>query len=187
MYEDQFVVLDDGKHIIGIDGSDITNLIIENVENQKADKFVLSKSSFNYITTLVYDEKTGFLYSGYRDGYLRKYKIDITSKSYQRVSDFGNLGISRIYSSHRFMDFVFFGGSESEIRVLNLSTGMLFLGSLETSIDWIYSLQVYVKSDKEIYLVVSGEYPDYSGDKTDLFDLNDFLPKDPVILQKYLK
>ena len=72
-YQNQFVVLYDAKHFIGVDASDLTKLIFENIYNRKADKFELKDSSFyNYITTLVYDEDTGSLYSG--DRYSNIYK-----------------------------------------------------------------------------------------------------------------
>ena len=185
-YENQFVVLNDAKHVIGVDARDASNLILENIENRKADKFGWRDSFNNMITTLVYDEDTGFLYSGDYNSRLYKYKVNKTSKSCERIQAYGKIGIGRISSSHIFMQFVFFGGDQSEIRVLDLSTGKLLPGYLKTSIGCAYSLQVCLKSQDEIYLVVSGKYPDYSRDKTDLFDLTDLLPKNPVILQKYL-
>ena len=87
-------------------------------------------------------------------------------------------------SSHRFLDFVFFGGIEYKIRVLDLSTGKLLPGHLETSIRVICSLQVFVKSPNEIYLAVSGLHPNYSDDKTDLFDVSGLFPNDPHIFQR---
>ena len=185
-YESQFVVLDDGKHVIGVDGRDLSKLIIENVEDGSTVEFEGSNSSYNYITTLVYDEKTGFLYSGDYFGNLRKYKIDITSKTCEKVRNYGDLGIGWITSSHRFLDLVFFGGNKRKIRVLDLSTGDLLAGSLETSIKRVYFLQVCVRSYDEIYLTVSGERPNYSKDKTDLFDVSGLLPNDPVVFQKFL-
>ena len=81
------------------------------------------------------------------------------------------------------MQFVFFGGIR-KIRVLDLSTGELLPGHIQTSIGCILSLQVCVKSPSQIYLAVSGEYPDYSQGKTDLFDLSGFLRNEPLILQR---
>ena len=112
-YENQFVVLEDAKHIIGIDASDARNLIIENIENGKADKFGWSKSFQNYITTLLYDGKTGYLYTGDNDGHLYKYKVYISSKSCKRLKAYGHLGIGEIISSYRFKIFAFF----KEMRV----------------------------------------------------------------------
>ena len=185
-YENQFVLLDDAKHVIGVDASDGSKIILENIENGKADKFEWRDSCLNYFTTLVYDENTGFLYSGYDDGQLILYKLDKTSKTCKKVNDYGKLGIGSIYSFHKFMHFVFFGGTKSSIKVLDLSTGELLPGHLETSIRWIYSLQVCVKSNNQIYLTVSGDYSDYSRDMTDLFDLTDLFEVDSVFLQKYI-
>ena len=186
-FENQFVVLDDAKHIIGIDASDPKNLILEDVENEKGDKFGWRDSSCYFITNLIYDEDTGSLYTGDDDGHLLQFKVHTANKTCERVKDFGDIGIDRIFSSHRFMHFVFFGGSNSKIKILDLSRGELLLGHVETSIKYICSLQVCMKSNKQIYLTVSGASFNYSGDKTDLFDLTDLLLNDPEILQRYLK
>ena len=133
--ENQFVVLDDAKHVIGVDANDSRNLILENIENGKADKFRWTKTSYYYyFTSLFYDEKTGFLYTGEDDGHLLQYKVDKTRKSCKKVKNYGKLEIGCIISSHRFMHFVFFGGSNSKIKVLDLSRGELLTGHLETSI-----------------------------------------------------
>lgn len=50
--------------------------------------------------------------------------------------------------------------------------GDLLPGHLQTSIEEIRSLQVCKKSQIEIFLAVSGSSPDYSDDKTDLFDVS---------------
>ena len=181
-YQNQFVVLDDAKHVIGVDASDGGKLILENIETGKADKFGWRDSSCNFIKTLIYDEDTGFLYIGERYGQLYKYKVNTAIKSCEKVKNYGKLGIGEIISSHRFLDFFFFGGGSGIIRVLDLSTDKLLPGHLKTSIGCIYSLQVCVKSCNEIYLTVSGSITDYSDNKTDLFDLTDFLQKDLVIL-----
>ena len=184
IFENSLVVLDDAKHIIGFHFTEGRNLIIENVENGKAGKFGGSISAFdNLIINMFYDKNTGSLYTG-NDDYLLQYKINTTNKTCQRVKNYGKIGIGQIASSHRFLHFVFFGGDKSKIRVLNLSRGELLLGSLETSIGYICSLQVCVKSPNQIYLTVSGALADYSDNKTDLFDISGLLSNDPVMLKK---
>ena len=60
--ENNFVVLDDAKHVIGVDANDPRNLMIENVKNAKADKLKSNCSSCkNFISTLVYDKGTASL------------------------------------------------------------------------------------------------------------------------------
>ena len=186
MYENQFVVLDDGKHVIGVDASDGGKLIFENIETGKADKFGWRDFGVNFITNMFYAQDTESFYIGDLYDDLYKYKLDKTNKSCKKVKAYGNIGIGRIISSHRFMNFVFFGGSNNKIKVLDLSRDKLLPGHLEAAIGCIYSLKVCVKSQDEIYLTVSGQYPNYSDDKTDLFEVTDLLKVDPVILQKYL-
>ena len=187
MYENNFVVLDDAKHVIGVHPSNGNYLILENIENGSTVEFG-GKFDFGFcITTLVYDEKTGFLYTGHTAGYINKYKIDTENKIRQRVKNYGDLGIDQIISSHRFLDFVFFGENESKIRVLNLSTGELVPGDLETSISEIYSLQVCEKSNDEIYLAVSGWNTGFSKNIIDLFDLTNLFPKNFFIQKNFAK
>ena len=185
-YENNFVVLDDGKHIIRVDAGDGRSLIIENIVNQKAEKFRYSDCSFNSITNLFYDKTTGFLYTGDYKGKLCKYKIDIICKTYKRVRNYGYIGLDKLYSSHRFLNFLFFGGSNSKIRILDLSSDDLLPGILKTSIESIYSLQVCLKSHDQIFLAVSGSGTNYSKNNTDLFDVSGLFSIHPVILQKYL-
>ena len=183
--QNNFVVLDDAKHVIGIDASDAGNLIIENVKNSKAKKFTVTKFDNNHIKNLYYHEDTNSLYCGDFNGQLYKYKVNFKSKTCEKYNYYGDLGIGWIISSHRFLQFVFFGGSEKKIKVLDLSTDQLLPGNLDTSIEYIYSLKVCVKSLKEIYLAVSGAGFDYSDDKTDLFEVSSLLPNDTVNLRKF--
>ena len=140
MFENQFIVLDDAKHVIGVNPNDASKLIIENIETGKAHKFGWKYLSCFFITSLFYNEDTGFLYSGDDDGRLFIYKVNISSKSCERVQAYEDIGTNRISSSHRFMNFVFFGGYNTKIKVLDLSSGELFPGYLETSIRCVYSL-----------------------------------------------
>ena len=183
-YENQFVVLDDAKHVIGIHPSNEKTLILENVENGSMVKFISNSFKRNYIMTLVFDQDTGSLFSGDRDGQLIQHKVDITNKTCKYIKNYEKHGIGQITSCHRLLHFVFFGGDKGKIRVLDLSSGELLQGHLETSISSIYSLQVCVKNEREVYLAVSGSRPNYSNDKSDLFDITDFLPKNSVIVPK---
>ena len=182
--QNHFVVLDDSKHIIGLDADDLTKMILEDVDKGSKVEFGLSTSTHDLITSLLYDEDAGSLYIGNGDGHLRKYKLDIANQICKEVKDFGKLGIRAITSSHRFLHFVFFGGSDGKIRVLDLLRGKLLRECFMTSIKSIISLQVSVESAQKIYLAVSGNKPNYSNDKTDLFDLSDFL-KDIKIPDHY--
>ena len=110
MYENKFIVLDDAKHVIGVDPKDGNNLIIENVETGKADTFQWGDSYNNLITTLVYHKDMGSFYSGDTNGHLYKYKVQKTSKISKRIKAYGDIGIGEISSSLRFMQFFFLEG-----------------------------------------------------------------------------
>ena len=185
-YENQFVVLDDAKHVIGMDARDPSKLILENIENGSNVIFRGTHLSKFYISTLVFDEDTGSLYSGDNYGHVVQYKVNTSNQTCKQVKTYQDLGIGGITSSYRFLHFVFFGGDQSKIRVLDISTGKLLSGHINTSIKKICSFEVCMKNPKQIYLTVSGLEPDYSDDKTDLFDLSHFIRDNPDIFQKFL-
>ena len=179
-------MLDDGKHVIGVSGRDAKKLFLENVENGSKVEFGESHLFGFYISTLIFDEDTGSLYVGDTCGELVQYKVNTANLICKIVKYYEDLGIGAIRSSHRFMHFLFFGGTMNKIRVLGMSTGKLLPGHIDTSIRNIRSLQLCVKNPKEIYLTVSSNIHDYSDDKTDIFDLSHFIKDDPDIFQKFL-
>ena len=184
-FENNFVVLEDAEHVIGVDEGNRSELILENLKSGSKVQFGERKSNDNFISTLVYDQESRSLYSGDFKGHLFQHKVDTSNLTCEEVKNFGDLGIESICSSARFMQFVFFGGSKGKVRVLDLSTGELLPGHIQTSIKYILSLQVCVKSATEIFLAVSGVNSDYSDDKTDLFDLSGLLRNDPATLRKF--
>ena len=48
-FENQFVVLDDAKHVIGVNGNNESNLILENLENGSTVEFKGSYLTDDYI------------------------------------------------------------------------------------------------------------------------------------------
>ena len=184
-YENNLVVLDDGKHVVGVHSGDGNYLILENVENGSTVHFGERFNSGNLITTLLYDGKTAFLYAGDTSGRVLQYKVDTTNKTCTKVKDFGKLGIDQITSSHRFLDFVFFGGNQGKIRVLDMSTGELVPGHQNTSMSFIYSLQLCVKSNNQIRLAVSGCNIGFFGNNIDLLDLTNLFPNNFIIQKNF--
>ena len=184
IHQNHFVVLNDVKHIIGIHPQLLTKMILENLENGAIVEVEAKKFCTDEITSFFYDEDTRSLYIGDSYGDLQKYKINTTSKTCEEVRNYFNIGIGEISSSYRFMHFVFFGGNKGKIKVLDLSTDKLLPGHLQTSIGYITSLQVYLKNLEEIYLAVSGCKPDYSNDKTDLFNMANLFQNDLLTFKK---
>lgn len=180
-YENNFLVLDDAEHVIGVDAKNPKNLILENLSTGEKVKF---GGDVDCITTLIYDKNTETLLVGDKDGYVIQYKVDLQNPTCEDIKFF-DLEIGEIFSSCKFMDYVFFGGDRSKIKVLNLSTGELLPGQIDTTIDDIYSLQICVVNETKIYLAVSGEYFSDPLDRSDLFDLSLFFETEKI-RKKYL-
>ena len=56
-------MLDDSKHIIGVDADDLSKMILENIDNGSKIKFGGNIICFSEITSLIYNEDTRSLYS----------------------------------------------------------------------------------------------------------------------------
>lgn len=97
------------------------------------------------------------------------------------IKKYPNLGISRINCYAWIGHFVFFGGSSFLVNVFLIDKGIFFQRFLETSIAIILALRLCVVDNKQdhkkkkVYLVASGIFSNYKDDKTDIFDVTEFL------------
>lgn len=128
------------------------------------------------ISVITFNKEFQNLLVGDLGGEVIIYKIDMISCCYKKIKKIRKLNIGMICSLEKFNRFIFFGGDQQKIRILDLSTGKLFPGFRETAINQICSLQVCQMKNKKTFLAVSGENSNYSQGQSDLFDLSNLLP-----------
>ena len=91
--------------------------------------------------------------------------------------DFGSIFDNEIYVCDVFEDIYFFGGYTDKIGLIDKKSGQMHLDVMETAIGYMYSMDVCRLGGKSgrVLLVVTGYYRDYSGCKTDVFDITKIL------------
>ena len=171
-FENNFVFTDDGRHLIGVDGTNYNCVRVEDITTGSSFSFGYHN---DFIFTLIFDQDSGTLLAGEWDKYLIQYDLDLVNKKFREVRDFGDLGIGYVYSSFRFMQYVFFGGSNYKLKVFDLSSKEMLPGHIKTGVRDIYSLQVCAIDKSRIFLAVLGLNYKYSSNKSDLYDLSDLM------------
>ena len=96
LYENNFLVLPDGKTVVGADASNPSKLVSEDITTNTSR---LIGTLSNTVYTVVFDPKSRSLFAGDHEGCLRMYQEKTTSGFFVLVKDFGNVGIGRIWSS----------------------------------------------------------------------------------------
>ena len=170
--ENNFVFSTDAKHLIGVDGTDSTRIIVEDISTGSS--FSFGRHS-HVVSTLVFDDDSSTLLAGDCDGIMIQYNLDLAKKKCVQVKSFGDLEIGWVLSSFRLKGFVFFGGYRNRIRALDLSSNTMLPGHVETAVAWVHSLQVCVVNASRVYLAMVGFNTEYSSSKSDLYDIGELL------------
>jgi hypothetical protein len=174
-YENNFVILPDGKTIIGVEGEYKNNLICEDIT--KNDKSACGKIEdhgyLNKIHTLFYDTIRKSLFVGNSEGRVIKYQQKESPLSWEKTKDYGDLRIGEIYSSEQIGDVLVLGGSNSSIRAINFAEKALLPGRVTTAKESIYSLQACELPGEKVFLGVSGKGQYYLEEETDIYEVTD--------------
>ena len=166
--ENNFVLSDDGRHVIGPDASDMRRILVEDLSTGASFRF---GENLGRISTLFFDQDSRTLLAGDFDGHLVEYDLDLQKMEGRTTKKHGDLEMGSIYSSFGSMGLVFFGG-QYNVRVYDLASKKMLPGSIETAIHYIYSLRVCVVDKSRVYLVAGGINPKYSSTRSDLYDLS---------------
>ena len=181
-YENNFVFTDDGRHLIGVDGTDSTRVCVEDIRTGSRFGFGNHR---DVISTLIFDNDSGTLLAGDWNDHVVQYDLDLVNKTFKLVRDFGDIGVGGVRSSFRFMQYVFFGGNNYKLKVFDLASKQMLPGHIETGVGWILSLQVCALDKSRILLAVVGYNYKYSSNQSDLYDLRDLM-KDITTIPKQM-
>jgi hypothetical protein len=173
-YGNSFIVLPDGKTIIGEDYDNVNMLISEDITMNDYDALAEIHKHGDTIYTVFYDEVSKSLFVGgvYE---LNQYKKYEESKYWFMVRDYGDIGIGDIYSIKQIGNLLVFGGNYKTLIAMDSVKQQILEGEIETAIENIYSLQVCELEYEKTYLSVNGSDPNYSYDVSDLYDVTDMV------------
>lgn len=151
--ETSFVVFNNGKTIIGINQENRRSLIMENIKSGEYKKFGERKK---IIQSLLYHETSKTLFVGGNDKKVLQYSQNEQTGQWEKIKDFGDIGISIILSSANIGDLGIFGGENYFIRFINLKNGNIIGDPYVTAFKCIYSLRICVEKKSKVYLSIGG-------------------------------
>lgn len=166
--ESNFLVMPDGKTIVGRDASNPKKLFLEDITTN-AVRQIGTLTSF--ICTILYDPKSQSLFAGDGNGHLNQYQKTGDAYSFFVVKYYGDIGLGELRSSALVGDVAIFGGSDSCLAAVNIPKKELLSGQFKTAFRHIYSLQACEISRSSTLLSVGGEHPSYSNSATDIFEI----------------
>ena len=178
--ENYFLVLPDGRTVIGADASDRTKLIMEDITQGNRTEIA---THGGIILTLLFDPRTETLLVGDQSRHVKQYKRE--NKSFTLVKDYGDVGVDWIWSSAKVGEFAIFGGDNHSLIAIDIKNQTLLKGSLKTAYKSVYSLQVCFTNNHKLLLAVSGSDPNFSPDKSDLFDVTCLSVDDPNLREVF--
>ena len=168
-FENNFLVLPDGKTIVGRDASDLKRLMIEDIQTNQISSIEMHGGS---IHTLLYNKKTRSLLVGDYTGHVIQYQKSKETNTFTKVKDYGDLGIGYVQSSCLFGNLGIFGGyDKSLIAVIHIPEQKLVERKIITAFKNVDSLQVCEISESKVLLSVGGRDPFYSDKNTDVFEI----------------
>ena len=165
-FENHFLVLPDGKTIVGADGSDSEKLIVEDITEGNPKQI---GTHGDFIQTVLFDSVTQSLLVGDFDGHVKQYKK--VDQSFTMVKDYGNVGVGDVVSSTQVGQFAIFGGYKRFLVAIDISEQRVFPGHLKSPFKYTYSLQVCESEGSSVYLSMGGSSPEYSSDTSDCLDM----------------
>jgi hypothetical protein len=86
------------------------------------------------------------------------------------VKNYGKIGVGEIFSIDIHGDLAVIGGNNDSFVIVNIKKREVVTKPKITAFGWIYSLRFCQVKDK-LLLIVGGKYPDYSQNKTDIFEI----------------
>ena len=163
-YENNFLVIPDGKTIVGPDGSDRKKLIVENIIQGNPTQI---GAHCDKIQTVLFDSLTQSLLVGDLNGHVKQYKK--VDQSFTMVKDYKNVNKGYICSSTQVGRFAIFGGNNSLVAI-DICEQQIFPGLLKSPFYWTNYLQVYQCAGSNVYLSLGGYL---LNDSSNLFDCLD--------------
>ena len=180
--QDCFQILNDQKTLIGIGNIGYfmsSEIVIEDITNTDPNyvpvKFIIEGGETN---TILIDEDRNCMFFGNNDGIVVQYSIDIKGYSRKIIKNYGDLGIGWIISSLRIGNIAVFGGNNSSLAFINIDSRQHLGNVSDLAMKWISSIELCTvknKSDVKLLLTVGGSRYDYSGSKTDVIDITEFI------------
>ena len=181
--------MEDSNTIIGIkyDEEQNQNMLVKETLGAEKNQHYFFETSFN-IRTLLLNEESNSIYIGTESGELIEIDLRINKRKVKK--HYGNLNIGSIRSCTRFSNVGVFGG-KSNLKIVEFNKQELLEVEIPSiSIEGILSLQIAdVHFDRAlplVLLIISGNFVDYSNQKTDVVDITKIIFPEMIPIQEKL-
>ena len=178
LYENSFVILPDGKTIVGVHKKTQNTVIMEDITTNKVT--TVGKHE-NTIYTLLYDKLTGTLFAGDYNGCIVQYRRGNSKNHFSLLKDFGDSGIKAVYSSAQVGRFAFFGGRNHWIVAIDIYERRLCKSKIRSPFYSTFSLQVCHGLNDKVYLSVGGCLRNDHLNRSDFLDVSMVYEKQKMI------
>lgn len=179
-FQHGFLVLPDGKTVVGASWSDSKKVIMEDITSGK---HTLVGTQEGPVKTVLFDGLTQTLLVGDQSGHVKQYKKE--EETFSLLKDFGNVGLDMVCSSAQVGRFAIFGGDKGCLVVIDFENQKLLDGHVQTAQETIFSLQLCLTNSHRLFLSVGGDNLDFSSGKSNIFDVTCMARNDPDSLKKF--
>ena len=182
-YQDNFKILNDQKTLIGAEKeyfNEYSEIVIEDITNTDPEyvpvKFPTNNSK---IFTILIDEERKCLFIGNENEVVIEYSLDTQGYSINFIKKYEDLGIGSVHSSLKFGNIAVFGGDCGTIAFIDIENKQHLGNISDLAVGRIFSIQLCKvqngEFDTKLLLTLTGDEYDYSGSKTDVLDITEFI------------
>ena len=168
--ENSFLILPDGKTIVGVHKKTEKTLTIEDIITNKASTF---GNHEDRIYTLLYHEVTQSLFTGDYTGRIKQYKRGNSTHAFNLVKDYGDVGIGQVLSSGQVGRFALFGGCNLALVAIEVLERWVYNKKIESPFINIFCLQVCHGVDQAVYLSIGGYKQSHFWRSSDFLDVTE--------------
>lgn len=176
-FENNFLVLLDGKTVFAPDALDRRKLIMEDIISRN---FKYTGTSSGWIYTVLFDHLTQTLLVGDLKGHVVQYQKTTRfnlfgllrdSVSFSLVKDYGEIGVGWVCSSGLVGRLAVFGGSHNSLIAIDIQKQEICKGIVKSPFEQTLSFEVCHTLNSRVYLSVAGSVPSFSSGESDCLDV----------------
>lgn len=181
-FENHFTILSDNNTIVGVDSEEQNLLMMEDITDEITHTCIGTHQE--QIKTISINESRDRIIIGEHDGHATQYQM--TDGYWSIEKEYGYIQVGKIMSSTIFGNLAVIGGNKNKIRLIDLKKKEFVEKPIETAIELVYSPHLCLDS-RSVILTVGGLTPNYSKNKSDLFDVTNAYEENDLfdLIEKY--
>ena len=123
----------------------------------------------------IFNEKLNFLVTVEERGSIIQYDLNPGRSNLRILKEYKDFEKFHFNVGLDFGFLLALGGEDSKVRFVDLRKRCALKEVIKTSVKFIYTMEFCRMDINKVYLCVSGQYYDYSKEKTDIFDVSELI------------